>query len=156
MASLAIDFGTIDVSADTGRRLVASEPDAVAALAGAPAVPGRRPEPVSDRTARAASDLVRQHPDEVRPWERLGRYAFEHGDAVSAYAFFAAALRSSDAVLARLGYQPGDRLSWLVEANQPVIQASCGLGLAAKALGAQTEAGGLHHRTLVLVADSPR
>jgi len=65
-------------------------------------------------------------------------------------------MRCSDAVLARLGYQPGDRLSWNVDANQPFIQASCGLGLTATALGAHLEAETLQHRTLVLVADSPR
>jgi hypothetical protein len=113
------------------------------------------PEPVFDQTAQAAAALLQQHPDAVRLWERLGRYAIERGDLVSSYAFFAAALRCSDAVLAKLGYQPGDRLSWNVDANQPVIQASCGLGLTARALGAQIEAETLQHRRLVLVADSP-
>ncbi|MEU9347946.1 DUF3151 family protein [Streptomyces sp. NPDC048278] len=146
------------VNLDTGRRLRAEEPPGIAALAGPDPMPGQRPEPVSEDTARRAVEaLFLQHQDAVvRPWERLGRYAAERGDMVTAYAYFAAALLAADRVLDAMGYQPGDRLSWDHPANRPVIQASCGLGLAAKALGRKQEADQLRHRTQLLAADSPR
>jgi hypothetical protein len=155
-AALTLGLHAVPADADTGRRLHASEHPEAAALAGPPAIPGRRPDPVPEETASRAAQVILRHPEAVRPWERLGRYALEHGDLVSAYAYFAAAVRAADTALAALGYRPGDRLSWNEPANQPVIQASCGLGLTARAMGASAEARALQHRTLVPVADSPR